>query len=208
MAWNQSQTQIGYSAPPTAQDIYSDNKDALYNQFGLNPKGTNEGRPLARRMNQVVGYGLADSIGYGVNTLEPARQNALNYAIGMANPGNVQARTRRNATSMVQQGQALGSQEAKNARARGYSPEYAQAIRALLANRGQRQANQHVGQEDERMMQNQMGLTQMIGQNQVSPLMGQFMDLYNLIQGQPKPEEPSDMENFMGMAGSILPLFL
>lgn len=168
---------------PTAQDVFNYDKNNLFGQFGMDPKGNNESGAWARRNQQLTGYGLTNATDYAVNTLEPARQANLNYMLSMLNPGNVQAQTKSTAAGMVNQGRSIGNQEATAAMARGFSPEFAQAIRNTIAANAQRNANQYVGQQDQRMMQNQQSALGIIGNSQVSPLLQQFLALAQLIEG-------------------------
>lgn len=167
---------------PTAQDVYSKNNDALFGQYGMDPKGNNEAGAWARRNEQLVGHGLTSANDYA-NQLEPARQANLNYLLAMLSPGNAQAQTQRTVAGMQNQGAALGNQQGASAQAHGFSPEFAQAIRAMFAGNAQRNANQYAGNEDNRIMQNQANAQQLIQQGQQNPFLQQFLQLAQLIEG-------------------------
>jgi hypothetical protein len=192
---------------PNAQDVFSNNRENLFGQFGMDWKGDNESGAWARRNQQVIGSGLTNANAYAANTLEPARQNNLNNVIGMLSPGNVQAKTQRVAQGMVNQGASIGEQQAKAAQARGYSPEYAQAVRALLASRGQRAANEHIAGEDERLMQNAMIGADIISKSQQNPFLQQFMALAQLIEGRSAQnkadKEKGGLGGILGTLGSL-----
>jgi hypothetical protein len=186
---------------PNSQDVYGYNKDALFGQFGMDPKGNNESGAWARRNQQLVGSGLTDANSFALNTLEPARQGNLASILAYLSQGNEQARTQRNSQAMANQGKAQGDQSANAATARGFSPEYAEAIRALLTGNAQRSANQYVAGEGERVAQNSMNLGQILQQSQQNPFLQQFMALAQLIEGR---HQQNQSEKSQGGLGGIL----
>lgn len=195
---------------PTAQDVFSYNKNNLFGQFGQDFKGNNESGKWARGNQQLVGTGLTQANDYSLNTLEPQRQANTNWLLAQLQPGNQQARDQRTATGMVNQGAALGNQQAMGAQARGYSPEYAQALRAIVQGSAQRNANQFLGGADQRMMQNQADAQGLIQQGMMNPFLQQFMQLAQLIEGRSQQNAADKarggLGGLMGSLGSILPM--
>lgn len=195
---------------PNASDVFSYNKGNLFNQFGMNAKGNNESGAWARRNQQLVGSGLTQANDYSLNTLEPQRQANTNWLLAQLQPGNQQARDQRTATGMVNQGAALGNQQAMGAQARGYSPEYAQALRAIVQGSAQRNANQFLGGSDQRMMQNQADAQGLIQQGMNNPFLQQFMQLAQLIEGRSQQNAADKarggLGGLMGSLGAILPM--
>lgn len=168
---------------PNAQDVFNYDKANLFGQFGMDPKGNNESGAWARRNQQITGVGLTNANDYAVNTLEPARQSNLSFLLSQLNPGNVHAQTQQGAAGMINQGVSLGDQQAKAAGARGYSPEYMQAIRNAIAGNAQRSANQFIGGENQRLTQNAANAQGLISQGQQNPFQDLFMQLAQLIEG-------------------------
>lgn len=195
---------------PTAQDVFGKNNQNLFGQFGMDPKGNNEAGAWARRNEQLVGTGLTNANDYALNTLGPAREANTNWLLAQLQPGNQQARDQRTATGMVNQGAALGNQQSTGAQARGYSPEYAQALRAMIQGNAQRNANTFLGGADQRMMQNQASAQGLIGDAMQNPWMQQFMQLAQLIEGRSQQnaadKAKGGLGGLMGMLGSILPM--
>lgn len=199
-----------FNSNPNALDVYNKNDQNLFGQFGMNAKGNNESGAWARRNQQLVGSGLTQANDYSLNTLEPQRQANTNWLLAQLQPGNQQARDQRTATGMVNQGAALGNQQAMGAQARGYSPEYAQALRAIVQGSAQRNANQFLGGADQRMMQNQADAQGLIGQGMMNPFLQQFMQLAQLIEGRSQQNAADKarggLGGLMGSLGSILPM--
>src|SRR5687768_17655074 len=80
--------------------------------------------------------------------LEQGRQSSIGNYLGINSPGNVQAKTQRDITGMVNRGEALGQNQAEELAARGYGPEYAMAAKASTQGQAQRDANQYQADED------------------------------------------------------------
>lgn len=169
--------------PPTKTDVYNYDKGNLFTQFGMDPKGNNESGKWARGNQQITGYGLTDANDYAVNTLEPARQANLSNLLAMLQQGNVQAQTQRNSQAMLQQGQGIGNQQAAAAQASGLSPEFIIALKNAAIGNAQRNANQYIGGENQRLMQNQMNAQGLIQQGQQNPFAQLFLQLAQLIEG-------------------------
>ena len=189
---------------PTAQDVFANNKQNLFGQFGMDPKGNNESGAWARRDQQLTGAGLTNATDYAVNTLEPARQNNLNFLVSQNQPGNLAAKTQRDVTGMLNRGSALGDQQAKSAAARGYSPEFAQAIRAIIQSGAQRNANAYAGAENQRQNENALALNSLIQQGQQNPFLQQFMALAQLIEQRHQQNQAEKAQGGLGgLFGSL-----
>lgn len=190
--------------PITSSDIYGNNKQALFGQFGMDPKGNNESGRWGRQNQQLVGTGLTNANDFAVNQLEPARQNSLQSLIARAQAGNLQAQTMRNSQQMVNQGREAGGQAAQGAYARGLSPEYQASLQNAIMGNAQRNANQYIGEEDQRLAQLQSALQQMIRDNQQNPFLGQFISLAQLIEQRYQQNQQDKMQGGLGGLGSII----
>lgn len=155
------------------EDIYS-----MYGQTGKNAAGT-----WAKRIMQPAGANLANQVTFGANELEPARQDAYRYLIGMMQPGNMEASTARTQSAIRSGGKVAGQQAGYGAAMRGLSPEFAQMLMDSYGLQAQEQSNEALIGEETRKAQMMEALAGLTSQGQQAPGMDLFQMLYGDIEG-------------------------
>lgn len=191
----------------TYQDLLTNNKGNLFSQYGMNPKGDNEGGAWARRTMQPVGAGLANQALFASNELEPARQSAYRYLMALSQPGNQEGVTNRLQNEAKTAYGNAGAQASQGAAMHGLSPEFAQALEAGFRLAGTGAANDALLGEQDRKANAMSMLAQMASQGQQSPLLQLFQSLFQDIEGRSQANK-ADRANgglggILGSLGSI-----
>lgn len=167
----------------TYEDIINTSKgnESIYTKYGQT--GKNAAGTWAKRIMQPAGANLASQVTFGANELEPARQNAYRYLIGMMQPGNMEASTNRTQSAIRSGAQQVGQRAGYGAAMRGMSPEFQQMLMQSFGLQGQEAANEHLAGEDMRRAELMQMLAGATAEGQQAPGMDLFQMLYGDIEG-------------------------
>lgn len=185
----------------TYQDILGNNKDNLFKQYGMDPKGNNEGGAWARRIMQPVGAGLADQAIFAANELEPARQSAYRWLMSQLAPGAQEAQTATMQRQVRSKAGSAGRQSSAGALMHGLSPEYAQAILDSFNLAGTEGANDVLFSEQGRKNDAATAIAKMATQGQDAPLAQLFQMLFGDIE---QRHQQNQAERSQGGLGGVL----
>lgn len=194
------------------QDYLNPNKgarnQALYGQFGMDPKGNNEVGAWARRLSQGVGLGAAQQVANWTNNTVPWGINTANYLQSWLSPGTRQARIQNQAGMINAQGRRSGDIAAQQILGQGGTQDQALALRAAALGRAQDASNQLVSTDLERLAQEQAALAPLISQlgglSGLEPLLalGQFNEMRYRQNAQDKAQ--GGLGGLFGSLGGIL----